>query len=271
MGWLDSGRPQLYPDIVLRFAPEQKHVIRLSDDKPPVQVWRHTARNEMGSFLQVLCLGPRNGCEFCKTNKDPRLSHIKENQQRPFPVGSQYVKPVFVVNEGGFKLLVGNDVWKSIEAMFDEYGTVTNRNLSITRDDSARKGTYKVVAQDRSEIEVPSGLDIPKADDYREWLRGNMGKAEMISVEDFLTRMSAAPAPAKSGKSTEEEERNDEAPKSARRDELLVNLGKAFKTFDTRVVNTVLNEITPGNSDIEKLTDDQLEQFITKYQSATKK
>jgi len=270
MGWLDSGRPQLYPDTVLRFAADQKHVIRLEDDKPPVQVWRHTARNEMGAFLQVLCVGPRNGCEFCKTNKDPKLAHIKENQQRPYPVGSQYVKPAFVINEGVWKLLVGNDVWKSIEALFDEFGTVVNRNVSITRDDSARKGSYKVVAQDRSEHTFPSGLVVPKVDDYREWLRENVAKADMVSVDDFLVKMSASATPPVANKASEET-RTDEAAPGGRREELLVNLGKAFKTFDTRVVNSVLNEITPGNSDIEKLTDDQLESFIAKYQVATKK
>ena len=50
----------------------------------------------------------------------------------------------------------------------------------------------------------------------------------------------------------------------------MVKLGRAFKSFDTRLVNKILDEMTPGNRDLEKLSDDQLEVFIGKYQVASK-
>jgi hypothetical protein len=254
-GWLDSGRPQLYPDFVLSFKADQKHLVRLLDDKPPIQVWRHTCRDEMGRYVYASCVGRRNGCPFCEANKHPK-----------FPVGSQYVKTVFVVDEGVYKLLVGNEVWKGIEAIYNENNSVTTVDLSITRTDRDRKGTYSVVHKpQKTEIALPSDPDMPKPDNYVAWLKANIKLVDKIVIEEV-------PAGSEDGESTTtstDKPTDTGQPKSERRKELDEELNKLLKKFNATTFAQVLEKITPGNSDVDKLDDEQLERFITDYKVAS--
>jgi len=287
-GWLDQGKSLGYLTTVLQFKPDGKHTVRLIDDKPPVQVWRHACRDSFGKFVKALCIGDRNGCRLCKENEPQRMVGIKPKDQH-HPKASEYVKPVWVYEEKRPMLIVGNDIWRQLDVMFTNGVCLTDRDFSIVRTDKNKQVSYQVIALAPTPFQVTVDPEsIPSTEAYVKWLESNvdrvptMGNGAPVTPKSesdpapasFLTAKvpESTPAPAAEASTSGN---SDERKKLM--DELSLAITKPFNSAAVAACQAKVLEarkaINPNastNVDFDKMSDGEIRAFIDLYKKEVK-
>jgi len=181
-GWLDRGKTVGYLTTVLQVKADQKYTIRLLNDDPPVQLWRHACRDTYGKFVKALCVGNRNGCKLCERNAEDRFAGLK-NKDKPYPIASEYVKVVWVYQEKRPMLIVGNDIWRQLDVLFAQDINITDRDFSIVRSDQNKRVTYQVIALAPAPFtETVDMATMPTPESYKGWLMENVQKVALPTV-----------------------------------------------------------------------------------------
>jgi hypothetical protein len=278
-GWLDQGKSVGYLTTVLQFKPDGKHTVRLIDDKPPVQVWRHACHDSFGKFVKALCIGDRNGCRLCKENEPQRMVGIKPKDQH-HPKASEYVKPVWVYEEKRPMLVVGNDIWRQLDVMFTNGVCLTDRDFSIVRTDKNKQVSYQVIALGPTPFQATVEAEtIPSVEAYVKWLESNVERVPTMGggvvptapkAEDpapsFLTAKAPAqaPAPAPTAGNTDEHKKL--------MDELSLTITKPFNSAVVALCQAKVLEarkaINPNAStsvEFDKMSDGEIQAFIDLY------
>ncbi len=181
-GWGDlTSRSNFGHPDVLYFQKNQRYVVRLLDDVLPELVMFHSCP-EAGLYINVLCIGSRQGCRLCEVNS--REEHVqKDAGKKPYPFRSQFVKAVWVYELKAMRFLVGKAVWeKQIKPLGERYGTLANRDLEIIRQDTNGQVSYTAVPIDVAPFTiVVDPKTIPSIKPYKEWLQSNINKINLLS------------------------------------------------------------------------------------------
>jgi hypothetical protein len=285
-GWLDQGKSVGYLTTVLQFKADGKYTVRLLDDAPPLQVWRHACRDSFGKFLKALCIGDRNGCKLCKANEPQRAVGIKPKDQY-HPKASEYVKAVWVYEEKRPMLIVGNDIWRQLDVMVANGVCLTDRDFSIVRTDKNKQVSYQVIALGPSPFQATvDATTIPSVESYVKYLETNIDKVPVLGngetpvapaktggdpVPSFLTAQPPAPAPAQAPTSATTDDRKKLM------DELSLTITKPFNSAAVAACQAKVLEarkaINPNCStsvDFDKMNDGEIRAFIDLYKKEVK-
>src|SRR3989304_2543126 len=128
---LDDGGGRYFNDV-FRIKDDEKAKIRLLDGTLAKKFWTHTAKDQSGKFIEVWCVGSKQGCRMCKVNAHPDYANL-ENRDRPYPSRARFVKPVYVYEHGKVELLVGVEIWQQIDSIHSMFGSVLDHDLLVLR------------------------------------------------------------------------------------------------------------------------------------------
>ena len=186
--WLNQGKRSSAFASVLKIVAGQRVVVRLLDQTPAEEIWKHTARSPSGMFVKVLCTNTyedKARCPLCLVNGNEKYKEIA-NRDRPYPISSENAKAVWVYEENKAKLLVGSDVWKRIDMVYQDNGDIFGCDLSISRSGAeSNRVVYNVRALESSTFSQEYDPEsIPKIADYLQFLRDNVKKIHVIEPGD---------------------------------------------------------------------------------------
>lgn len=291
--WLDQGKSVGYLTTVLQFKPDGKYTVRLLDDKPPVQIWRHACRDSFGKFVKALCIGDRNGCKLCKDNEPQRAVGIKPKDQH-HPKASEYVKAVWVYEENRPMFIVGNDIWRQLDVMFTNGVNLIDRDFSIVRTDKNKQVSYQVIALGPTPFQAKvDPTSIPTIESYVKWLESNIEKVSLFGASapvsapvtsgandpvptSFLQGQQAAvtnPAPV----ATQSQTTGTTDERKKLMDELALAITKPFNSAAVAAcqgkvleARKAINPNCPTSVDFDKMSDGEIRAFIDLYKKEVK-
>jgi hypothetical protein len=248
--------------------------IRLLGGDLAQRVFKHTAKDETGRFLDVLCVGPQGGCKMCKANARPEFKDV-DKRFKPYPTGMKYVKPVYVYGEDKVKLLAGVEVWKQIDAVHSMFGSALDRDIIIKRTKEIRV-IYRAQADAPTPFQKTFTPDqIPPVKDYIDWLKENLKQAVFLDEEALASTASSVPATTPAATSGAFTTGAEAAPAAGPVDEKkkLIDDFHALmnQDMDGTAVTQTMAKVTGGRT--SKLTDftvEELKSLIKEYKTLKK-
>ena len=182
--------PTTRPGMVLFFKADQALDIRIIDESPGLAIQRHTYKSGR-TFLKALCVGEQE-CPYCAILNHDKYKNL-ELAQKPYGLGTEICKAVYVYEHKKFLLISGWDVWQAIERVRVDKGSVLDRDIRVSRTDQGRRVTYHATPGDVSPFTVDiSKLSRPNPEEYQEFL-GNV-QLPLFQVNDAVG-MSAPASP----------------------------------------------------------------------------
>ena len=288
-GWLgrssSKGSSSYLPPYVMGFGENQKRIIRIFDKAEPISVWRHVpCRTAEGRFLKAYCRGDFDNivdkCPLCLFNKTEKYRDLK-GKDMPFPKSSEYVKAVWSYEDNKPMLLVGNDVWRRIDAILATNVDIFSYDITVSRiDEKDKPTTYGAsILPDRKEFsKVIDPATIPSVETYIDWLKDNLTKVHVTIPASLATKeeVKTVQVPA-----------NEVTPKmvgapSGKRSEMKAKFGALLSEgWNSSLIEKLMGEINgrrkmitasaPAANDLDSLNDEEYESFVNMYEAGRKK
>lgn len=294
--WLAQGKKKAYSGNVLYFPANSNYTVRIVDDTPPTEIWKHSARTPDGAFVNVLCTNTfanQTLCPLCAVNSK-QLD--RPPQKRKYAKSSEWAKVVWVYQENAFKIVRGYKIWQSIDVIYGQGVNIFNRDFSIVRKDEKGQTNYTVVQLDPTEFTAAPDLSAaPKVEEYVDFLRNNINRIVVTDAEDEPVgeqpateppaqkapsilgggsqQTASAPAPAAEAPAAPKEDQ-------AVREQLMARFRKVLSigtNFDPTAITKALKVVNDARkamnanaelaSDTDSLTNAEFEQYINIYEA----
>lgn len=282
-GWLGRAKTSDFLPYVMFFKPNQKRIVRLFNKEEPISVWRHTCRTSEGRFIKAYCRGDfdniKDKCPLCLVNTSEKYRDLK-GKDKPFPKSSEYVKAVWSYDDDKPMLLVGNDIWRRIDAVLAQGVDIFKYDIAVSRIDEESKPTYYNAAAlpDRMAFDkVIDPVTVPAVETYIQWLKDNLGKVPVTVPSTTIVReevKTVEVAASEVGKilTAPSDKRGKLKAKFA--DLLNAGWNSALIAQLMEEINAkrkLMNAASPLANDLDGLNDDEYESFVNSYEAGNKK
>jgi len=264
------------PSMVLQLKADQKQRVRVFNDDPCDFIWRHVWKDGR-AFIKVLCtkMTPE-GCPYCEINRWEKYIDLP-NGERPYPVGTELVKLVYVYEPvNAVKFVVGTEIWKGVQSINAEK-EILDRDLVITRSDSGRT-SYNVVDKDPSKFEIKlDPTKFPTMDEYRDWLLKNRSRVPLMKPDGTMenvgtTTTTGSGEEPQSGKSSLIPSNPPVAagPKVMHSPATAAKLNQMFQRlgFNHQVLSQMMKKVDAEKGKVNEFNDGEVERLIVEYELA---